>query len=239
MTRLNPLLPVTLRSADWSRATELLDASKPEAALVNLAGLRTSLLEYTRGMGALSNGDAGSAEAHSKALDEQLAKKPAEAPMPPMPGMGTGSKDAVAAPLHSFLDVAALELRASVRMAQGKAAEADELFGKAATAERALGYHEPPFYIRPVAESRGDALMRASRFAEAKTAYQQALKERPNSGFPLYGIAQADVAAKDTAAAVTDYRAFIDAWKDADDRLPQIETARRWLDGQTQFATAH
>ena len=237
MTRLNPLLPVALRSADWARATDLLEASKPDPELVNLIGLRASLLDYTRGMSALSTGDAASAEAHSKALDEQLAKKPAEPLMPPMPGMGAASKDAMAAPLHSFLDVAALELRASIRMMQGKPAEADELFGKAADAERALGYHEPPFYIRPVAESRGDALIRASRFVDAKIAYQQALKERPNSGFPLYGIAEADVAAKDNAAAVKDYRSFLDAWKDADDRLPQIETARRWLEGQTQVAT--
>lgn len=240
IARIDPLLPVALRSADWARASALLQADHPDAALVNLGNLRNALLEYSKGMAALAVGDTSAAASQSKALDDLLGALPAS-PAMHMPGMsatnGPPSKDAFAAPVHSFLDVAALELRGAVQLAQGKSAEADTTFGKAADAERALGYHEPPFYIRPVAESRGDALMRAKRFADAKVAYQQALKERPNSGFPLYGVAQADVAAKDTASAVNDYRAFLDAWKDADDRLPQIETARRWLEGQTQVAT--
>jgi tetratricopeptide (TPR) repeat protein len=241
IARVDPLLPVALRSADWARASALLDAAHPDPALVNLVNLRNALLDYTRGMAALAAGDTPAAATRSKALDDRLAVLPANAPMH-MPGMsatnGPPSKDALAAPLHSFLDVAALELRGALQLAQGKAAESDTTFGKASDAERALGYHEPPFYIRPVGETRGDALLRAGRFADAKFAYQQALKERPNSGFPLYGIAQADVAAKDSAAAVADYRAFLDAWKDADDRLPQVETARRWLDSQTQLANA-
>ena len=82
------------------------------------------------------------------------------------------------------------ELRASLLAAQGKATEAHAVFEKAEQAEKMLGYHEPPNYIRPVGETRGDALLRAGRFAEAKQAYQDALKERPNSGYPLYGIAR-------------------------------------------------
>ncbi|GAC1418669.1 MAG: tetratricopeptide repeat protein [Acidobacteriaceae bacterium] len=231
MTRLDPLLPVTLRSADWTRAAELLEASKVDPALVNLAGLRESLLDYTHGMGSLVSGDVAAAETRSKSLDARLAKKPAEPAMKPMPGMGSGSKDAKAAPLHSFLDVAALELRASVLMAQGKAAEADEAFGKAADAEKALGYHEPPTYIRPVGETRGDALLRAKRYANAKTAYEAALKDRPNSGFPLYGIAQADAAAGNKQAAAQDFRALMEAWKNADPGLPQVAAAKQWVSG--------
>ena len=115
-----------------------------------------------------------------------------------MPGMIV-SKDVLAVPVHSFMDVAALELHAALLMAQGKSADADAAFAKATDAETALGYREPPYYIRPVSETRGDALMRAQRYADAKKAYQAALVERPNSGFPLYGIAQADVAAGDKA----------------------------------------
>lgn len=234
MTRLDPLLPVTLRSADWTRATDLLEASKVDATLVVLAGLRESLLDYTRGMASLVAGDVTAAEAQSKALDARLAKKPAEPAMKPMPGMGSGSKDALAAPLHSFLDVAALELRGSVLMAQGKAAEADEAFGKAADAEKALGYREPPSYIRPVGETRGDALLRAKRYANARTAYEAALKERPNSGFPLYGIAQADAGAGDKAKTAADYRALMEAWKNADAGLPQMVAAQQWVSGSSE-----
>ena len=54
MTRLDPLLPVALRSADWVHATELLEPTKPPAELKNLTALRASLLDYTRGMAALA-----------------------------------------------------------------------------------------------------------------------------------------------------------------------------------------
>jgi len=227
MTRLDPLLPVTLRSADWDHATELLEASKPPAELKNLTALRDELLDYARGMAALANNDAASAATFSKSLDASVANKPTDPPMN-MPGMRV-SKDVLAVPVHSFLDVAALELRAALQMAQGKAADADTTFVKAIDAERALGYREPPYYIRPVAETHGDALMHAGRFADARKAYQAALVERPNSGFPLFGIAQADLAAGDKAATRADYQALLNAWKNADPNLPQMTAAREWF----------
>jgi tetratricopeptide (TPR) repeat protein len=137
MTRLDPLLPVELRSANWTRATELLRASKPPAELKNLTAMRVSLLDYTRGMEALDQGDATAAAGFSKSLDESVAAKPAE-PAMSMPGMIL-SKDVLAMPVHSFLDVAALELHAALLMAQGKTADADAAFVKATEGESALG----------------------------------------------------------------------------------------------------
>ncbi|MDP9037942.1 MAG: tetratricopeptide repeat protein [Acidobacteriota bacterium] len=231
IARLDPLLPVALRSADWARASALLEASHPAAELPNLITLRDALLDYTRGMAALADSDTASAQARSKAIDDRLAKLPPE-PAMRMPGMsasaGPMARDALIGPLHSYLDVAALELRASVQLAQGHTADADATFTKAADAERALGYHEPPFYIRPVGETRGDALLRAKRYSNAKSAYQAALKERPNSGFPLYGIAQADAAAGNKDAAAEEFRALLAAWKNADPALPQVVAAKQW-----------
>ena len=233
IARLDPLLPVAMRSANWTRATELLEASHPPAELKTMIAMRTSLLKYTRGMTALDAGDATAAAAFSKSLDAAVAIAPAEPPMN-MPGMPV-SKDVMAASVHSFMDVAALELHAALLMAQGKSADADAAFVKATAAERALGYREPPYYIRPVSETRGDALMRAKRYADAKQAYQTALDERPNSGFPLYGIAQADADAGNRAAANSDFAALLAAWKNADPNLPQIVAAQQWI---SEHATA-
>jgi len=227
MTRLDPLLPVAFRSADWAHATQLLEAGHTPAELKNLNAMRASLLDYTRGMAALDKGDTGGAEAFSKSLDAAVAVAPIEPPMN-MPGMIV-SKDVMAVPVHSFMDVAALELRAALRMAEGKAADADAAFAKATAAESALGYREPPYYIRPVSETRGDALMRAKRYADAKQAYQAALAERPNSGFPLFGIAQADAAAGNKSAAQADFAALLTSWRMADRTLPQMQAARAWL----------
>jgi tetratricopeptide (TPR) repeat protein len=152
-----------------------------------------------------------------------------------MPGM-TVSKDALAVPVHTFMDVAARELHAALLMAQGKASDADAAFAKATEAETALGYREPPYYIRPVSETRGDALMRAKRYADAKQAYQAALVERPNSGFPLYGIAQADLAAGDKGAARADFTELLTAWKTADAGLPQVASAKAWMSANAPAA---
>ena len=227
MTRLDPLLPVAMRSANWAHSTELLEASKPPADLKNLTTMRSELLDYTRGMAALGADDLTAAAQFSKSLDTSVANKPVDPPMN-MPGMPV-SKDVMAVPVHSFMDVAALELHAALLMAQGKSTDADAAFAKATEAETALGYREPPYYIRPVSETRGDALMRTKRYADAKKAYQAALAERPNSGFPLYGIAQADVAAGDKAAARADFAALLAAWKSADSGLPQMLAANQWL----------
>ena len=106
------------------------------------------------------------------------------------------------------------------------------MFNKAADAERELGYREPPFYIRPVEEARGDALLRAKRFDQAKQAYEAALKQRPESGFALYGMAQADAGAGRTAEATRDYARLLHAWANADSDLPQLQAARAWMEGQ-------
>ena len=104
------------------------------------------------------------------------------------------------------LSIASDELRAGVLLADGKSDAAKKLYTETIAAEKKLGYHEPPFYIRPVAETEAEALLRAKDYAGARAAYEDALKERPQSGFELYGIAHADELAGNTAQARTRVR---------------------------------
>ncbi|MBS1800147.1 MAG: hypothetical protein JSS95_10005 [Acidobacteria bacterium] len=233
LTRLNVELPVLLRAGEWKAATAALEQSAPDAGLKNLAGLRQAMLGYTRGMLALEHGGVKAARQSADALEAYVKAQPA-ADADAMPGMPMSytAKDAMAKPLHSFLDVASMELTASVLLAEGRGVEADAMFTRAADAERALGYREPPMYIRPVGETRGDALLRASRYDEAKAAYESALKERPNSGYPLFGMAQADAAAKHRQLATAEYARLLAVWANADADLPQVQTARAWIEGQ-------
>ena len=120
-----------------------------------------------------------------------------------------------------------MELRAGVLLLDQKTDAAKKLFDEAVLAEKKMGYHEPPFYIRPVAETEAEALLRAKDYVDARSAFQTALKERPASGFELYGIALADELAGNAAQAQTEYRAFLKAWPSADPTLPQVLHARQ------------
>jgi tetratricopeptide (TPR) repeat protein len=122
-----------------------------------------------------------------------------------------------------------LELRASVFATQGKRAETKNLFGEAAQQEKALGYREPPSYIRPVGETEATAMLAIEDWAEAKAAYEEALKERPRSGFALYGIAMVSEKSGKTDAAAKEFVDFLSAWKRADPTLAQVIHAQHYL----------
>jgi tetratricopeptide (TPR) repeat protein len=132
-------------------------------------------------------------------------------------------------PLVSDLSIMSLELRAGLLMAKKFNDDAKKLYAQAAREEKALGYREPPAYIRPVAETEAAAFLAASDWTEARAAYKEALAERPRSGFPLYGIAMASEQAGDIAAATAGYEDFLTAWTSADSDLPQLAHARAYL----------
>ena len=224
VSRIHPQLPVALRSADWAGAIVLLHKTTLAPELKNITAMQSALLQYAIGMRALEQKKTTDAAEASRALDAAVKQLDADSKAE------TDKHDATSSPVHAFLNIAALELSASLLVQQDKLADAEKAFEKAALAEHNLGYHEPPNYIRPVQETRGDALLRAGRYADAKTAYQIALKERPNSGYPLFGIALATSHGDDTAATTVAYRAFLAAWeRSADEDLPQMLVARAWL----------
>jgi tetratricopeptide (TPR) repeat protein len=216
----------------------------------DLAAAQTASAQMDAGLWR-ENADADSSaiDIAAKLLDKINAaaqKMPFTAPgiKPASPaGVSTPTNpDAYSGPLVQTLSVASIELRAGVELLQGDATpekklQAKKLYDQAILAEKKLGYHEPPFYIRPVAETEGEALLRAKDYAGAKEAFRKALDERPNSGFELYGIARADEFAGNTALAQTEYQAFLKAWPSADTNLQQIAHARSALSQANSVAT--
>jgi tetratricopeptide (TPR) repeat protein len=83
--------------------------------------------------------------------------------------------------------------------------------------------------VRPVGETEGAVLLQAGDAADAHAAYAAALKDRPNSGFSLYGMAQASEAAGDAAKAREEYATFLAAWKNSDESRPELAHARAYL----------
>ncbi len=251
MSRVSLRLPVALRIGDWPTVLTLVDAANlPDRDnTANLRFLREELRSFATGMAALDHGDVAAAKSASAAMDAGLwrqqqdakaaddAKKKADAAKSDKnqaakksePPTAPVNPDANAGPLVKALSIASDELRAGVLLADGKSDAAKKLYTETIAAEKKLGYHEPPFYIRPVAETEAEALLRAKDYAGARAAYEDALKERPQSGFELYGIAHADELAGNAAQARSEYAAFLKAWPSADPSLPQLHHAQELL----------
>jgi hypothetical protein len=249
MARINNRLPVALRIADWDAVITMLGQANlgDGEKTTNLHFLAASLSEFARGMKALENNDVAAAQAASDRLDIGLwrtqqqqdkepkdptktdgAKKDRDVKMDE-PVLLPISPDALSGPLLKSLNVASLELQAGVLAGQGKLEAARKLYASARLQEKKLGYHEPPFYIRPVGENEAAALIRAKDYAGAKAAYEAALVERPNSGFGLYGLARVKELSGDAAGARKAYAAFLKAWPAADPTLPEVAHAREAL----------
>ena len=244
-SRIDPQLPVALRTGNWPEVLKLIAGSKPDIKLENLTFLAGQLKEFSTGMEAVNTGDLAIAQTASNNLDADLwhlSQRIKDTPMPP-------KKDDVKAPVSvpvmpdaipdqflSSLSIMSLELRASILAAQKKVPAAKLLFEQAAKQEKALGYREPPTYIRPVGETEGLALLAAGDALGAHTAYASALLDRPNSGFPLYGMARSSEAANNAAKATTEYQHFTEAWKNADPTSPELLHAKQFLATQTTVA---
>jgi tetratricopeptide (TPR) repeat protein len=241
VSRIDPHLPVALRTADWAQVLELSKTSAPPATQPNLRFLARQLIDLAAGMRAVEAQDLSKAEELSAQFDaelwrmsQQLKDSPGMTAMaasnaPAGPPKLQVMPDALLQPILCTLSVMSLELRASLLTAQKQTTEAKDLFAQAAKEEKALGYREPPYYIRPVGETEAAALMAVGDWADAKTAYQKALIERPRSGFPLYGIALSSERAGEAAAAATEYADFLAAWKEADPVLTQVTHAQTYL----------
>ena len=247
MSRLDPLLPVALRTGDWNAVLRMVKDGKPDAKLENLAFLASQMKEFAAGMQAAEAGDVAAAQAASQTLDADLwriSQRVHDEPAPKKPAltapaMAVVMPDAKAGPLLSNLSVMSLELRATILVGEKHLPEAKTLFDQAAHEEKKLGYAEPPRYVRPVGETEGAALLRAGDPAGAHTAYAAALKDRPNSGFSLYGMAEASEAAGNTAVARQEYTRFLAAWKDSDADRSELTHARAYVAAQkTVVATA-
>jgi tetratricopeptide (TPR) repeat protein len=251
MARLSRRLPVALRTGDWDAVLAMLDQAPVTEGdkTANLRFLASELRDFAMGMRALDRDELDAAQTASARMDAGLWRLQQEqadaasvaakakvdmsgktADKKDEPPMAAIMPDADSGPLVRSLSVASLELRAGVLAGQGKLEAAKKLYATAAKDEKALGYHEPPLYIRPVGETEAVALLKAKDYAGAKSAYEAALVERPDSGFELYGLARVMELSGDTRGARAGYQTFLKAWPAADPGLAEVTHAREVLD---------
>jgi tetratricopeptide (TPR) repeat protein len=209
---------LALRYGQWDDAiNHPMNFGVPDDKLgIAARGYRDGLVAYARGMKAAEAGDLAEAARQSDVLDALLWRVSREK----VEQQGSGRDGVV-----KILGTASLDLSGTMAGYRHDGDEMKRLLDQAADHERELGYSEPPTYARPESESLGHALIRAGKYSDARDAFQKELHERPKSGFALYGIALAWDREGHSAEAAKAYRQFLDAWKNADRDLPQIQAA--------------
>ncbi len=215
---------VKMRLGEWAEAVrylEALPASSDESVVMAAPSAETTRgawLEFSRGMAALSEGHPDAGERALRNLEALLWRASED-----------GSLNLYGGWLERRLRTAALELRGNLLSRRGLHEEAIAKLQEAVAAEEAIGISEPPYYLKPVRESLAEAQRRAGKFEDARATYRELLEERRNSGFALFGVAQAYAEEGDDRLAREAYREFLEAWETADADMPQVRIAREAL----------
>jgi tetratricopeptide (TPR) repeat protein len=138
------------------------------------------------------------------AADPQLVATPAS--------MSLNMPDAV-------LRIAAESLAGELAAEQGHHSVAIAHLDTAVRLQDALAYTEPDDWHYPVRHSLGAVLLQAGRASEAETVYWQDLRDHPNNGWALFGLAQALRAQGNIEAAKAVDEDFRNSWAHADVKL--------------------
>jgi uncharacterized protein HemY len=87
----------------------------------------------------------------------------------------------------------------------------------------------PPSPEKPSYELLGELLLKEKKFSAAREAFEASLQRAPLRTESLSGLARAESAMGDKAAATKTYRDLLQIWKDADPGYAPAEEARRNL----------
>ncbi|WP_157815931.1 tetratricopeptide repeat protein [Spirosoma pollinicola] len=178
--------------------------------------LRRHRVAYFLGMDAIEKGKIDLARQYANELDADLWR-------------ATKQDKTLSGYQETLLSLHSVELQGNVYSLQGDTTHAFGLLKEAVKLEKELGYQEPPLYEYPTRLSLAKAYQRARQWPQARDTYQALLKERPNSGFALFGLAQVWELEGNRAEAAKAYQTFLSTWNEADADLPQIKKARAWM----------
>lgn len=110
-------------------------------------------------------------------------------------------------------------LSGEIAARQGRLDEAVALLRSAAAKEDRLRYYEPPLWHYPVRHSLGAVYLMAGQADKAEQAYREDLKQHPENGWALFGLAESLRAQNRPDAAAEAEERFGKAWARADVRL--------------------
>ncbi len=114
--------------------------------------------------------------------------------------------------------VALLEpmVEGEIDLRAGQATEGLAALRQAVALEDALNYDEPPGWLIPVRHALGAALLQRGNLTEAESVYREDLKQSPNNGWSLFGLARTLGLEGHATEAKTVQAQFQAAWSKAD-----------------------
>ncbi len=209
-----------LRFGFWLAAAEV-SLELPEDATLAEAGLRDGLRLYTRGVSALESGklaEVGRACDALDALHERLAaERRAE-------GRTLCPRD-----VARLVEVATHELRGAWEARRGEPGRAEATLIRAMRLERRVRAAGPSAFSRPARETLARARLRAGREDKALELARALAAERPGCGHFRLLVAESHAALEAWPEAQAGFTAFLELWRDADPRLPELRRARTFL----------
>jgi tetratricopeptide (TPR) repeat protein len=129
-----------------------------------------------------------------------------------------------------YLAVLDDDLRGIVLIRQGQEDQGLDSIRQAASRYDAMAFDfGPPVPLKPPHELLGEELLKTDRAQEAAEQFETTLKKAPNRTQSLLGLARAQAAVHQTAAADATYRKLLSIWHAADADLPALAEARDYV----------
>jgi tetratricopeptide (TPR) repeat protein len=209
-------LRILTRFEKWS---EILDGkSLPDAGNYEVF---TAWRHYATALAQLGKGDVTATRATLDALEREIAwMKDRLAKVKDAPQIGRQRQQLRA------LGVAPIELKARLAARAGNTDDALKLVRDAIEEEIKLGYSEPPLYPQPMEEVAGKLALELKRWQDAEAFFRAALERDPGSGRAYFGLMHAQQKLDKQADAKETYAKFVNAWKQADEDLPEMRAAK-------------
>jgi tetratricopeptide (TPR) repeat protein len=130
----------------------------------------------------------------------------------------------------NYLAILEDDLGGMLTIKQGKLDAGVETIRRATRNYEALAFDfGPPVPIKPPHELLGEQLLKQGKAADARTAFETALKSAPRRTQSLLGRARAESASDDTAAATATYKELVAIWHSADADLPELAEAKGFV----------
>jgi tetratricopeptide (TPR) repeat protein len=192
-----------LTEARFSEWDAILKEPPPPADLT----FTTGIWHYARGLALAAKNRPDDALAEKKKVDELIVATPADR----IVGFNTAD---------NLLSIGSATLAGEIESAKGQHDAALGYFREAVAIQDALNYEEPPAWYYPVRETLGMELIAAGKTSDAEQVFRDDLKQNPENGWSLNGLALCLHArnASDEAA-IVDARVK-KAWAHADVKLP-------------------